>query len=94
MVVLRYTQKAQFVAPAKVECVAFSRDGNFLAAGAGNMVMIWNISTQKQVFNFVDNTSAVLSIAWGPGNAAHYGFQSGYVVTTIIGDGKQLVSTW
>lgn len=92
MVVLRYTQKAQFVSPAKVDCVAFSRDGKFLAAGAGNIITIWNISTQDKVLNYVDSTSVALSIAWGPGGTVHCGFQSGYVITTVIDDMRRLVS--
>ncbi|EKM74858.1 hypothetical protein AGABI1DRAFT_132830 [Agaricus bisporus var. burnettii JB137-S8] len=75
----------------RVRCVMFSPDGNFLAAGIDDEVVVW--STSSWSIQFVQQSpSRVLSLAWEGLDQLYFGSENG-VLTTVIVSEKEFVTT-
>ncbi|XP_006454205.1 hypothetical protein AGABI2DRAFT_140268 [Agaricus bisporus var. bisporus H97] len=69
----------------RVRCVMFSPDGNFLAAGIDDEVVVW--STTSWSIQFVQQSpSRVLSLAWEGLDQLYFGSENGVLTTVIVSE--------
>jgi WD40 repeat protein len=77
----------------KVNCVAFSPDGRFLAAGGqASLVWVWDVDTGKAIRTLGSQGQEPLHLAYSPdGNKIAVGGLGGFVTVWDVATGKDLL---
>ena len=77
-----------------IRSIAVSRDGKYLASGAEDSLVLWDLSTYQPIHTWSDFSGIVTSIGFHPdGHRLAAGFESGNVLVWDVRSGKSVGAT-